>query len=112
MGNGEKLVGIGFSQLRRKGDPVMKAESCDGGYRLNGHVPWVTGWSFYPEFLIGATLPDGQAVFGIVPLHKTEGHAGHVSVSEPMRLAAMESAMTVTADLQNWLLPEDKVAFV
>src|SRR5437588_7284353 len=112
MGTGEKLVGIGFSQLRRKGDPIMKAESCDGGYLLNGHVPWITGWSFYPEFLIGATLPDGQAVFGIVPLTHSDDKNGKITVSEPMRLAAMESAMTVTADLVHYHLPAEKVAFI
>ena len=66
----------------------MKAESCDGGYLLNGHVPWITGWSFYPEFLIGATLPDGQAVFGVVPLKHAEDKNGKITISEPMRLAA------------------------
>lgn len=112
MGNGEKLVGIGFSQLRRKGDPIMRAESCNGGYLLNGHVPWITGWSFYPEFLIGATLPDGQAVFGIVPLVHVDDKSGKITISEPMRLAAMESAMTVTADLVNFKLSAEKVAFI
>jgi len=112
MANGERLVGIGFSQLRRKGEPQMKATRVKGGYVLNGHVPWVTGWSFYPEFLIGATLPDGTAVFGVVPLVHTDKDAGKITLSEPMRLAAMESPMTVTADLTNWHLPDKLVAFV
>src|SRR5579872_5173702 len=43
MANGEKLVGIGFSQLRRSGPPIMCAEQVEGGYVLNGHVPWITG---------------------------------------------------------------------
>jgi alkylation response protein AidB-like acyl-CoA dehydrogenase len=112
MGNGERLVGIGFSQLRRSGDPIMKARRVEGGYVLDGHVPWVTGWSFYPEFLIGAALPDGTAVFGVVPLAKTERNGGSITVSEPMRLAAMETPMTVTADFSNWHLPDKLVAFV
>lgn len=112
MANGERLVGIGFSQLRRKGDPIMRAEPSKNGYLLNGHVPWITGWSFYPEFLIGATLPDGQAVFGIVPLIHTEKGAGKITVSEPMQLAAMESAMTVSGEITNWHLPAELVAFV
>ncbi|HWA82309.1 MAG TPA: acyl-CoA dehydrogenase family protein, partial [Fimbriimonadaceae bacterium] len=65
MGNGEKLVGIGFSQLRRGGPPIMRATLTDGGYVLEGHVPWVTGFGFYPEFLVGAALPDGRAVFAV-----------------------------------------------
>lgn len=108
MHDGGKCVGIGFSQLRRPGPPTMRAEPVEGGYRLDGLVPWVTGWSFFPEFLIGATLPDGQAVFGIVPLITGDG----VTVSSPMRLAAMESAMTVTAELSGYFLPAAQVAFV
>ncbi|HEY3783391.1 MAG TPA: acyl-CoA dehydrogenase family protein [Fimbriimonadaceae bacterium] len=112
MGNGERLVGIGFSQLRRPGPPLMTAQATDEGYVLNGHVPWITGWSFYHEFLIGATLPDGQAVFGVIPFVHSEKEGGKITISEPMRLAAMESAMTVTADISNWHMPAHKVAFI
>lgn len=107
MVTGDKWLGIGFSQLRRPGPPVTRAESVSGGYRLNGHVPWVTGANLYPEFLIGATLPDGEAVFGICPLVSGPG----ITLSEPMKLAAMESALTVTADLNDFHLPEDRVLF-
>ncbi|MCW5937060.1 MAG: acyl-CoA/acyl-ACP dehydrogenase [Fimbriimonadaceae bacterium] len=107
MGNGERLIGIGFSQLRRHGEPVLRAEPVEGGYRLDGHVPWITGYGFYPEFLIGATLPDGRAVFGIVPFTASPG----ISFSEPMRLAAMEAAMTVTAELNGLHLPASHVVF-
>jgi alkylation response protein AidB-like acyl-CoA dehydrogenase len=122
MGNGEKLVGIGFSQLRRGGPPIMRAEKAKGGWILNGNVPWVTGWDYYPEFLVGATLPDGSALFGIVPLQ--EGLASETSVgvipqteattmriSPIMRLAAMESANTVSVEFKDHFLPVEKTIF-
>jgi len=108
MGSGERLVGIGFSQLRRGGPPMMRAVETLGGYRLDGKVPWVTGAGYYPEFLIGATLPDGQAVFGIVPLVDEAG----VKVSDPMRLAAMESANTVSVEFEDFTLKSNRVAFI
>jgi alkylation response protein AidB-like acyl-CoA dehydrogenase len=108
MVTGQKWLGIGFSQLRRPGPPVTRAEPGSGGYRLEGHVPWVTGAELYPEFLIGATLPDGQAVFGVCPLVPGPG----IRFSEPMKLAAMESALTVTADLDGFFLAEDRVLFI
>jgi len=107
MGNGEKLVGIGFSQLRRGGPPMMKAEETGGGYVLNGTVPWVTGWGFYPEFLMGATLPSGEALFGIVPLKNENG----IRVSPVMKLAAMETPNTVSVGFEKYKLPIDKVVF-
>ncbi len=117
MASGEKLVGIGFSQLRRSGPPLMRAEPIEGGYQLSGHVPWITGWSFFPEFLIGATLPDGQCLFAIVPLTNShqvreDGPCGSITVSAPMQLASMGMAMTVTADLNHFFIPEDAVAFI
>jgi alkylation response protein AidB-like acyl-CoA dehydrogenase len=108
MGNGEKLVGIGFSQLRRGGPPIMRATEAAGGYLVEGHVPWVTGYDFYPEFLLGATLPNGRAVFAVVPLRDAEG----IKVSIPMRLAAMEAANTVTVDFTDHFVPAEKVCFI
>ena len=108
MGNGEALVGIGFSQLRRPGPPVMRAKQVDGGCQLDGSVPWITGWSLYPEFLVGATLESGEAAFAIVPLMDQPG----INVSEPMKLAAMETAMTVSAEFDNWFVPDEDVAFI
>jgi alkylation response protein AidB-like acyl-CoA dehydrogenase len=108
MASGDKLVGIGFSQLRRSGPPIMRATPTDDGAILEGHVPWVTGYSFYPEFIIGASLPSGEAVFGMVPLQPQAG----VRVSPPMRLAAMESAMTVTVDFDRFLLRHERTLFI
>lgn len=108
MGDGSKLVGVGFSQLRRPGPPIMCADPAEGGYRLNGFVPWVTGWSFYPEFMIGAALPDGRSVFGLVPLESGPG----VEVSPPMELAAMSAAMTVSVTLREFHLAEERVALI
>jgi alkylation response protein AidB-like acyl-CoA dehydrogenase len=71
-------------------------------------VPWVTGKDFYPEFMIGAALPDGRALFAPVPLTDQPG----IKISAPMRLAAMAAANTVSADLENFFLPEDRVALI
>ncbi len=112
MGNGELLMGIGFSQLRRPGPPLLRAEACSGGFLIDGHIPWITGLGFFSEVLIGAALPDGSAVFGIIPLQDVESPGSAIKLSPPMRLAAMESAQTVTADLRSWILKDSDVAFI
>lgn len=108
----KRLVGIGFSQLRRPGSPLLTATPDGSDYLLNGHVPWVTGHSFFGEFLIGATLPDGESVFGIVPFTDQNGENGKIKFDGPMKLAAMESPRTMTADLTNWRLAAHDVAFI
>lgn len=108
MVRGERLVGLGFSQLRRPGEPIMKAGETEGGYLITGHAPWITGWGIFDTWIVGATLPDGRAVFGLLPLEPREG----MSFSDPMKLAAFQSAQTVTADLADVFLPHDQVVFV
>lgn len=117
MHGGELMVAIAFSQLRRSGAPILTASADpQGGYRLNGHMPWVTGFGFFHQVLVGAQLASGESVFGLLPFADadagTDGDVGTIRYSEPMRLAAMESAQTVTGDLVNWPLKEVDVAFI
>ncbi|MEQ9372729.1 MAG: acyl-CoA dehydrogenase family protein [Coleofasciculus chthonoplastes F3-SA18-01] len=113
MGRGEALVGVGFSQLRRTGNPPVKATPVDGGYQITGNVPWVTGFGLFEDFVIGATLPDGRELYGIVPLTSTEqGVGGAIAFSQPMVLAAMNSTNTVSASLTDWFLPNESVLFL
>ena len=108
MGRGEALVGIGFSQLRRQPPPV-KAIAVAGGYQLDGAVPWVTGFEFFQAFVVAGVLPDGQAVFGLVPFVDTQQDAGAIAFSQPLQLAAMASTNTVTASLTQWFLSHSQV---
>lgn len=113
MSQGQILVGIGFSHLRRSGDPMIKAIPVEGGYHLGGKVPWVTGFGFFQDFIVGAALPDGRAVYGVVPFVETmQETGGTISFSEPMQMGAMSSTNTVTATLSYWFLPQKHVLFV
>ncbi|MBS1700054.1 MAG: acyl-CoA dehydrogenase family protein [Armatimonadetes bacterium] len=104
----EKMVGLGFSQLRRAGDPICRAKVVDGGFVIDGSVPWITGKGYFHEYIIGATMSNGQALFGMVPLKNLKGQ----TLSKPMKLAAMEAANTVSAQLEGYFLPNRKVAFI
>jgi kynurenine formamidase/alkylation response protein AidB-like acyl-CoA dehydrogenase len=135
MGNGEVLLGVGFSQLRRQGEPLTLAVPVEGGYQLDGIVPWITGWGLFSEFIVAATLPDGRAVFGIMPFVEThqdgfnqpqrrrerreiteefcsQDLGGSVTFSPPGELAAMTSTNTVTATLTHWFLPQERVVSI
>jgi len=112
MSQGEVLVGVGFSHLRRQGKPMVKAMPVKGGYEIDGTVPWITGFGFFQDFILGATLPDGQAVYGMLPLTDTvQQTGGTIALSKPMQLGAMSSTSTVTAELSHWFLPQELVLF-
>ncbi len=113
MGNGEVLIGVGYSQLRRQGKPLTLALPVAGGYQLDGVVPWITGWNLFQHFIIAATLPDGSAVFGIVPFVQTfQKSRGEITFTTPAQLAAMTSSNTVSATLTRWFLPQERVVFI
>ncbi|GAA6623882.1 cyclase family protein [Scytonema sp. NUACC26] len=113
MSDGQVLLGVGFSQLRREGEPLVVAVPVPGGYQLNGVVPWVTGWNLFGEFIVAATLPDDRAVFGIIPLVETHQESGGaLAFSPPAQLAAMTSTNTVTATLTNWFLPIEHIVYI
>lgn len=110
MATGRKRVGLGFSQLRREGNPLVKAVPAAGGYYISGNVPWITGFGCFEQFILGATLPDGQAVFGLAPLQAiSQSPSGSITFSEPLRLAAMSATNAVTASLTNWFLANEQV---
>ncbi len=111
MATGAQRLGVGFSQLRRQSQP-FRAEAVAGGYRLSGQVPWVTGADLFTDFVGAAVLPDGQAVFGVLPLvgssaggYSAGDSAGRLTVSPPMALAGMSATNTVQVDLEDWFLP-------
>jgi len=107
MGNGQKLVGVGFSHLRRRGQPLLTASPVTEGYLLNGNLPWITGLGFFDDFIVGATLPDGGELYGILPFKNTTDEK--LSFSRPMSLIAMSATNTVSGKLHNYLLKPDRV---
>ncbi|MCS6941779.1 MAG: acyl-CoA dehydrogenase family protein [Geminocystis sp.] len=103
------FFGVAFSHLRREGKPLVTASVCEGGYQLDGFLPWVTGYGIFSYLIVGATLPDGRELYGIIPF---ESQPPALEFSQPLKLLAMGSTNTVTARLQGWFLPEEEVVFI
>jgi len=112
MSQGNAKIGVGFSHLRRLGNPSIIAIPVRGGYQLNGFVPWVTGWDIFEEFVVAAILPDGQSVWGLVPFSEQKIGESAITFSSPMSLCAMTSTNTVTATFNQWFLPSEKVVSI
>ena len=111
MGSGEVLVGISFAHLRRQPCPVQAIATPDG-YRIMGESPWVTGYGIFQTFIVAAALPDGRAVYGMVPFRTVQQQGGAIGCSQPMELAALSSTATVTVQFQDWFLPTSQVVSV
>jgi hypothetical protein len=112
IAEGEKLLGVGVTHLRHNGNSSLYAEPTKEGYLLNGRVPWVTGFGFYPEFIVGAMLPENQCILGVVPFRSFSGENASIKVSDPVPLMVARATNTVQVFFKDWLLPHEKVVAV
>jgi alkylation response protein AidB-like acyl-CoA dehydrogenase len=106
---GRRSLGISFSHLRRSGEPVLRAAptASGDGYHLTGHAPWITGWGCFDEAVVAATLPDGEILLALIPLDKNADRAT-LQFSDPLALAAMAAAATVSARCDRHFIPRDR----
>ncbi len=117
LATGSMLCAVSFAHLRRPGPPVLTASLVEGGVRLNGIAPWVTGWGIMNQVVFGATLPDGRFIYVWVPARRRdfpelfsvisdESDTGTLSASEPLALCAMNASATVEISLNGLFVPE------
>jgi alkylation response protein AidB-like acyl-CoA dehydrogenase len=106
LASGEEKCGIAFSQLRKRGgEPLLQAAEAGDELLLTGKAPWVTGLGFFDYIVTAAASDRGDTVF---VLHRFEESDG-LTLSEPMRLAAMEPAQTVSAEFDNYSVSIENV---
>jgi alkylation response protein AidB-like acyl-CoA dehydrogenase len=92
LASGERFATVGLAQLttsRQHVRPVLVAQLDDGGVRLNGVMPWVTGAPHADHFITGVVLEDGRQLLLVVPRD-----APGLSVGRPMELMALQGSLT------------------
>ena len=113
VAKGDTLIGVGFSHLRRRGAPMVQATETTDGYLITGKVPWITGYGFFDHFILGATLPDGRELYGVLPLqNEVQEAGGEIICSQPMDLIAMTATNTISAQINQWQLKRDRLVTI
>ena len=113
--SGQRFATVGLAQLttsRQHVRPVLTARLDDGGVRLDGVMPWVTGAPRADHFLTGVVLDDGRQMLLVVPRD-----AAGMSVAPPMDLMALQGSLTAEVRCnevrveRQWILagPAEKV---
>jgi alkylation response protein AidB-like acyl-CoA dehydrogenase len=102
LASGQDSAAIAFSHLRKTGAPALRAIEERGGYRLSGHLPWVTGWGLFSHCVTAATLDDGRVLFAFHPLAESPA----LRPSPPLLLAAMSVTQTVAIDVHELFIPD------
>ncbi len=104
---GTTQAGVAFSHLRSE-RVVMPATRDHGGWRLSGTAPWCTGWRLLDLVLVGATTPDDEVVFALVPLREGDG----MRPGPALRLAAMGGTRTVALHLDDYPVADADVVLL
>ncbi|MBQ15814.1 MAG: isovaleryl-CoA dehydrogenase [Planctomycetaceae bacterium] len=104
----DRFATVGISHLttsrQHLAKPVVAVEIVDGGFRLDGVVPWVTGAAFADWVLLGGTCDDGRQVLVALPMD-SEG----VSVLAAESLLALDASQTVPIQLEHVFVDQSRL---
>ncbi|WP_030613797.1 acyl-CoA dehydrogenase family protein [Streptomyces fulvoviolaceus] len=106
LARGELLSGVAYAHLRAYPRIPVRVTRERGGWRFNGTVPWYTGWGLNDVMLLAGVTQADEALFAFTEAREQPG----LRASEPMRLAALTAARTVSLELDGFWLPEEAVA--
>ncbi len=87
------------------GPPLLRARPADGGWRVDGTAPWVTGWGLVDLVLVAARGPDDTVVTLIMDAASQPG----LSVSR-QRLSAVDASVTVRLGFDAVVIPGERFA--
>lgn len=85
------------------GPPLLRARPDDGGWRLDGEAPWVTGWGLTDLLLVAARGPDGSIVSLMLDAAAQPG----LTVTRE-RLAAVNASVTVRLGFDGVVVPGER----
>ena len=87
------------------GPPLLRARPAEGGWRLDGTAPWVTGWGLVDLIVVVARGPDDTVVTLIMD---AAGQPG-LTVSR-QRLSAVDASVTVRLGFDAVEIPGERFA--
>ncbi|MEU9916694.1 acyl-CoA dehydrogenase family protein [Streptomyces sp. NPDC051001] len=105
LASGELLAGIAYAHVRAFPRVPVRARAERDGWRFDGSVPWYTGWGLNDVMLLAGVTDADEIVFAFADAREQPG----LRASEPMRLAALTAARTVSLELDGLWLPEESM---
>jgi alkylation response protein AidB-like acyl-CoA dehydrogenase len=88
----ERFTTVGIAQLttsHQRGGPALRATRTDGGYRIDGLIPWSTGAAAATWIVAGAVIEDGRQLLFLLPMSDPGVTAG-----PPLPLVALRESWT------------------
>jgi alkylation response protein AidB-like acyl-CoA dehydrogenase len=86
--------------------PRMRAERVDGGWRLSGHAPFVSGWGVIDVLQVSAgDVDSGDIVAGVIPAGPAPGITGVTRQS----LFVADATKTVSLEVDGLVIPDERI---
>jgi alkylation response protein AidB-like acyl-CoA dehydrogenase len=86
--------------------PRMRAERVDGGWRLSGHAPFVSGWGIIDVLQVSAgDVDSGDIVAGVIPAEQAPGITGVTRQS----LFVADATKTVSLDVDGLVIADEAI---
>ena len=99
---GRSRAGVALGGMR---DPAqLAATRVDGGWLLEGTVPWVTGWGRIDLLYATSRSADGTLVCALLDAAESETLA-----ARPLRMVACNATGTVEARFAGHFVPDERV---
>ena len=86
------------------GPPRLRARRVAGGYQIDGHSPWVTGWGMIDTLAVAARDEQDMLVWSLIDA----AESSTLSV-RPLHMVAASASGTVTAGFTGQFVPDDQV---
>ncbi|CAB4879498.1 unannotated protein [freshwater metagenome] len=106
--SGRALGAVAFAHLRRSGPPQVIAQPQGDGWKISGHLDWVTGWGVTDALALMAQTTDNKIVEVLIPAQARPG----LVASAPLPLMVMGGTRTVSVELEEVHIAADEVAHV
>lgn len=108
LARGECFTTVGISHLttsRSRGPgPAVTAEPVGEGYRLSGHIPWVTGANAAQLIVVGGTASGGKQLLAAI-----ETTDPGVSIAPPQNFLALTASQTGSIELHDVMVRAEQL---
>jgi hypothetical protein len=101
---GEMRAGVALAGALSGPVPKLRARAVDGGWRLDGTSPWVTGWGRVDVLQVAARTPDDDLVWLLVDAAPSE-----TLRVEHRPMVALDATGTVSLHVDGHVVPADRV---
>ncbi|MDR7274951.1 acyl-CoA dehydrogenase family protein [Catenuloplanes atrovinosus] len=104
LADGDVRGGVALAGLRPGGEGMRVRRADDGGYVLDGEVPWVSGWDMIDVVQAGARDDAGNACFLLVDAVPSATLSGTVQ-----DLSALRASRTAVLRFTGHAVPADRL---